>query len=48
VGEDISIIDLAHPSAKIAGYKSEIKFGHSKPDGPSRKFMDTTRLKLLG
>jgi GDP-L-fucose synthase len=48
VGEDISIIDLANLIAKITGYKGEIKFDSSKPDGTPRKLMDITKLRSLG
>src|SRR6266496_4954452 len=48
VGEDISIIDLANLISKITGYKGEVKFDHSKPDGTPRKLMDITKLKSFG
>lgn len=48
VGEDISILNLAHLIAKISGYKGDIKFDHSKPDGTPRKLMDVSKLNSLG
>ncbi len=48
VGEDISIIDLANLISKITGYKCEVKFDHSKPDGTPRTLMDITKLKSFG
>lgn len=48
VGEDISIKDLALLIKKIAGYKGEIVFDASKPDGTPRKLMDISFLHSLG
>lgn len=48
VGEDISILDLAKLIAKISGYKGEVKFDASKPDGTPRKLLDVSKLKALG
>ncbi len=47
-GEEISIKDLAKIISKIIGYKGKVVFDTSKPDGPPRKLMDSTRLKSLG
>lgn len=47
-GEEISILDLAHLIAKTVGYKGEIGFDKTKPDGTPRKLMDSTRLHSLG
>jgi GDP-L-fucose synthase len=47
-GEEVSIKELAFRIAGIIGYKGEISFDHSKPDGTMRKTTDTTVLKLLG
>lgn len=47
-GDDISIYDLAHLIAGKVGYKGEIQWDHSKPDGMMRKCMDVTRMKAFG
>ena len=47
-GEDISIEALADIIAKVVGYKGEIRFDTSKPDGTPRKLMDSARLRSLG
>jgi GDP-L-fucose synthase len=47
-GEEVSILDLAHLIAKTVGYKGQIGFDKTKPDGTPRKLMDSTRLHSLG
>ncbi|HYH55697.1 MAG TPA: NAD-dependent epimerase/dehydratase family protein, partial [Anseongella sp.] len=47
-GEDISIRDLALLIREITGFKGELKFDASKPDGTPRKLMDVSRLQALG
>ena len=47
-GEEASIYELAHLIAKTVGYKGEVKFDLSKPDGTLRKLLDCSRLKSLG
>lgn len=47
-GDEISIAALAARLKSIAGYKGEITFNPSKPDGTPRKLLDCTRLKALG
>jgi GDP-L-fucose synthase len=47
-GEDISIMDLAALVKKTVGFKGEIHFDHTKPDGTPRKLMDISRLSALG
>ena len=47
-GEDITIRELAETIANIIGFKGEIMFDSSKPDGAPRKLMDSTRLNALG
>ncbi|HWY38416.1 MAG TPA: GDP-L-fucose synthase [Bacteroidia bacterium] len=48
VGTDISIKELAHLIKDIVGYKGEIVFDTSKPDGTPRKLMDVSFLHSLG
>lgn len=47
-GEDISIGDLARIIADKMGFKGELSFDTSKPDGTMRKLMDVSRIKSLG
>ena len=47
-GNDITIKELALALGKIVGYQGVINFDTSKPDGPPRKLMDSTRLNTLG
>jgi len=47
-GEDISIKDLALLIRDIVGYKGDIKFDTSRPDGTPRKLMDVTKLHSKG
>lgn len=47
-GEDLSIKDLALLIKSIIGYKGEIKFDSSKPDGTPRKLMDVSKLHSKG
>jgi len=47
-GEDISIKELAELIKHIIGFKGNLVFDSSKPDGTPRKLMDVTQLKQLG
>ena len=47
-GDDITIRELAELVGKVIGYQGEVAFDNSKPDGPPRKLMDSTRLNNLG
>lgn len=47
-GEDISIKDFAVKIKNIVGYKGELKFDKSKPDGTMRKRLNISRLNNLG
>jgi GDP-L-fucose synthase len=47
-GEEVSILDLALKIAEVVGYKGNITFDSSKPDGTPRKLMDSSRLHALG
>ena len=47
-GQDLSIKELAELVADIAGYKGEIEWDSSKPDGTPRKVLDVTKAKSLG
>jgi len=48
VGEDIAIADLARLVGDIVGYKGDLAFDVSKPDGTPRKLLDVSRLKAAG
>ena len=47
-GEDLSISELADMIAGITGFKGEIEYDSSKPDGTPRKLMDVSRINNLG
>jgi GDP-L-fucose synthase len=47
-GDDISILDLANLIKRIVGYEGEINYDQSKPDGPKKKIIDSSRLTRLG
>lgn len=48
IGEDISILELAHLVKKTVGFEGEILTDTSKPDGTPRKLMDVSKLNGLG
>jgi GDP-L-fucose synthase len=47
-GSDVTIAELARTVAKVIGYKGNIGFDTSKPDGPPRKLLDSSLLHSLG
>lgn len=47
-GKEISIRDLAFLVKEVVGFKGEIAFDTSKPDGTPRKLLDVSRLNTLG
>lgn len=47
-GEDVTIRQLAQTVGQVVGYKGEIVFDITKPDGTPRKWMDTSLLNALG
>lgn len=47
-GEDVTILELAKIISDVVGYNGEIKLDLSKPDGMSRKLMDSAKLNSLG
>jgi GDP-L-fucose synthase len=47
-GNDISIKELATLIATLAGFKGEISWDLSKPDGTPRKVLDVSRINSLG
>jgi GDP-L-fucose synthase len=48
VGTDITIKQLAELIKQEVGFKGEIKFDTSKPDGTPRKLMDVSKINALG
>jgi len=47
-GIDCTIRELVETVAKVVGFKGQIIFDASKPDGAPRKLMDVSRLRSLG
>ena len=47
-GADLTIKKLAELIKQITGYRGEIKFDQTKPDGTMQKLMDVSKLSNLG
>jgi GDP-L-fucose synthase len=47
-GEDLTIKELAELVAELAGFKGELAWDTSKPDGTPRKVLDVSKAKALG
>lgn len=47
-GVDCTIAELASTLANVIGFKGEIVFDTTKPDGTPKKLMDVSRLKAMG
>jgi len=47
-GKDVSIEELVQSIADVVGFKGEIKYDSSKPEGVNRKLLDSTKLNQLG
>ncbi len=47
-GEDLTIKELAELVAELSGFKGEIAWDSSKPDGTPRKVLDVSKAKALG
>jgi GDP-L-fucose synthase len=47
-GEDLTIRELSELIAEVVGFKKELLFDRSKPDGTPRKLLDISRLRTLG
>jgi GDP-L-fucose synthase len=47
-GEDLTIADLARRVAECVGYRGDLRFDPSMPDGTPRKLLDVSRLTALG
>lgn len=48
VGEDVSIKELAETIRDVVGFRGELTFDTSKPDGTPRKLLDVSKLAALG
>jgi GDP-L-fucose synthase len=48
IGQDLSIAEFAEAVADVVGYRGEITYDSSKPDGTPRKLVDISRLAALG
>lgn len=47
-GDDVTIKELTEVICKIIGYAGKVNFDSTRPDGPPRKLMDSSRLNRLG
>jgi GDP-L-fucose synthase len=47
-GQDVSISELATLMREVIGFKGEIVYDRTKPDGMMRKVLDVSRIKKLG
>jgi GDP-L-fucose synthase len=47
-GDDITIRDLAGVIQRVVGYRGQVVFDPSKPDGTPRKLLDSSRIQALG
>jgi GDP-L-fucose synthase len=48
IGVDVSIRELAEMTAEVVGYRGQLTFDASKPDGAPRRLLDSGRLAALG
>ena len=48
IGEDLTIACLAKIIGEVVGYRGEMRFDETKPDGTPRKLMDSKRINALG
>ena len=46
-GHEISIKDLSLKISNIVGYKGQIRWDHTKPDGTPRKLLNSEKLEIL-
>ena len=47
-GQDVSIRELAEMTREIIGFRGQLQFDTSKPDGTPQKLLDVSRLSTLG
>jgi GDP-L-fucose synthase len=47
-GEDLTIAEFARTTAEVVGFRGNIVYDTSKPDGMPRKLLDASRLSAMG
>jgi GDP-L-fucose synthase len=47
-GKDITIREMAETMKQVVGFKGELTFDTTKPDGSPRKLIDVSRLSNMG
>ncbi len=47
-GKDITIKEVAEIIEEVIGYKGEVLWDETKPDGTPRKLLDVTKINELG
>jgi len=47
-GQEVTIKELAETVKEVIGFKGELEWDRSKPDGTPRKLMDSSRINALG
>lgn len=47
-GTDLTIRELAEAVTRVVGFKGELVFDSSKPDGPPQKLLDVSKIRQLG
>lgn len=47
-GQEVTIQELAETVAEVVGFKGDLVFDTTKPDGTPRKLLDVTRLRDMG
>src|SRR5690606_19598281 len=47
-GQEVTIKELAETVRDVVGFKGDLVFDSSKPDGTPRKLIDVTKLKSMG
>jgi GDP-L-fucose synthase len=47
-GIDVTIREMAETMKEVTGYKGNLTFDTTKPDGAPRKLIDITRLENMG
>lgn len=48
IGKDITIKELAETICKVIGYKGDLEFDKTKPDGTPRKLLDVSKINKFG
>ena len=47
-GKEVTIKEMAETMKQVVGYKGQLAFDGTKPEGPPRKVIDVTRLENMG